>query len=166
MKLAMLAKTIATELKAKPWAEHFNPVSTERMMCIVDFVGPSNEHLANPLNKDPNVYYFRPRPVPLTGDEEISGEYLMFDYCSHYESMKLREFESLSELEKIILDGAGITNNFTSDMVAIVHGTVKRYTVTFFGAKTGSRQVFDKTIQYTGPEPFRDHEQLQLHWLD
>jgi hypothetical protein len=79
--------------------------------------------------------------------------------------MKLWEFASLGELEKYILDGAGITNNYTTDLIAIVYGRVKPYTVTYFDAKTNQRQVFDKTGQYTGPEPFRDYDELQIHWV-
>lgn len=166
MQLVELAKMLVAQVNARPWAGHFNSLSLDGLLRVIDFDGPSNEHLCNPLNRDAKVRYFRPRLKSLTGNEEISGDYLLFDYCSHDESMKLREFESCGELETFILDVAGITNDFTTDLVPIIKGQIRDYTVSYFDIKTGSRKSFDKIEQYVGPEPFRDYPELHLHWID
>ena len=40
-------------------------VREEEVLAILDVSGTQNNHLANSLNRDPTVSYFRPRSVPL-----------------------------------------------------------------------------------------------------
>ena len=166
MRLSNLANKLVVEVNTKPWAIHFNSISVEDILHIIDFEGSINGHLANPLNKNSKVFYFRPRPEPLAGDEKIRGDYLLFDYSSHYQSMKLREFSSRFDIEKFILAGNGIMNNYTSDIVVIIGGEIRHYLVTYFDEDAGIRKPFNKIEQYVGPKPFREYAQMQLHWID
>jgi hypothetical protein len=91
----------------------------------LDFIG-GNEHIKNPLN-DPIEYCIQDREVPLTGEEEVYGDYLLYDCCGHDGTELIFCHDSLEELEKQMLGGAGIFNPFTTTMIAIVHGRVKHY---------------------------------------
>ena len=165
MRLSILAELILKSLKAEPWMAEFHLPSALEIFQIIDFSGPSNQHLANPLNQKPWTGYVRPRAVTMTGDEEVDGENLLFHYVRHSPTMTLRDFSTLGELEAHILSGAGITNDYTTGLVAIVYGQVKPYTVTYLDAKTNQRRAFDKAKQYTAGQAFRDYDERQIHWV-
>ena len=95
----------------------------------VDIFGEGNDHLCNPLNGNGECHYFRPRETPLTGDEIIRGDYILYDVVGHNGDEFINSYETFDELERNILGGAGVFNMFTTVIVAIVHGKVKRYKV-------------------------------------
>jgi hypothetical protein len=125
-----------------------------------------NEHLANPLNRDPNVFYFRPRLVSLSGDEPVFGQFLSLKYGSHDPLMILEDHDDLASLESSILSGAGILNLFTTFQLAFRGFRVAPYRITYRDGN-GLVKVFDKQDQYDGkvclPEEYRE---AKLEWVD
>jgi hypothetical protein len=100
MLLEDLVTHLCEELEKNHDRAFFTP---EYIYATLDVQGQSNMHLANPLNRDPNVFYFRPRMTALSGTELLHGTYLLFDYCAHDESMHLIDYPSLGDLEQAII---------------------------------------------------------------
>jgi hypothetical protein len=139
-------------------------ISDDYLLRTMDVISPSNPSLANPSQGYP-ASHFRPREQPLTGEEEIRGDYFLFDYGSHDNSLFLREYESLRTLELAIIGPAGITNDFTTLMIAIVNGQLKHYEITFLAA--GQRKRFDKDQQNLSSTVLRQgYSSSQVSWLD
>ena len=118
----------------------------EEILKLLDTKGTENEHLANPLNRDPEVFYERPRETAFTGDEAVHGDYLLLDFCGHNPSMVLFDFPSLQDLEAAILGGGGITNIFTTYQLAFRSGRLTPYDI-FFQSSSGDRAKFNKRDQ-------------------
>ncbi|MEC0090848.1 hypothetical protein [Paenibacillus macquariensis] len=97
----------------------------------IDIIGTDNVELRNPLNLDESVFYFRDRETPLTGQEMITGDYLIFDSTGHNEDMFIKQYNSINELEEEITAGGRITNPFTTFQIAIVLGKVRHFNITF-----------------------------------
>lgn len=118
----------------------------EEILRLLDTKGTENEHLANPLNRDPNVYYFRPREKALTGAESLHGNYLILNYCGHDSSMILSDYHNISELEATILGGSGILNIFTTYQLVFRNGQIAPYDI-FYDSNSGKRVRFSKHNQ-------------------
>ena len=119
----------------------------EEILRLLDTEGSENEHLANPLNRDPDVYYFRPRDKALTGAESVHGDLLILNYCGHDPAMILFDYLSISDLESAILGGGGILNMFTTYQLAFRDGRIAPYDV-FYDSHSGERVRFSKQDQY------------------
>lgn len=112
----------------------------------VDIIGKDNKDLRNPLNLDKNCSYFRDREIPLTGNEIVFGDYLLFDYVGHNEEMYLRQYDHLEDLEKDIIGRGGITNSFTTYLIPIIMGEIKKYNIYFVNAIHGKKYKFVKGV--------------------
>lgn len=119
----------------------------QHILQLLDTKGAENEHLANPLNRDPHVYYQRPRDKALTGAEVVHGDFLALDYCGHTPSMTLFDYPRIEELETVILGGAGILNQFTTYLLAFREGRIAPYDV-FYDSPSGERVRFTKRDQF------------------
>ena len=119
----------------------------EEILRLLDTKGTENEHLANPLNRDPDVYYFRPRGKALTGAESVHGDFLILNYCGHDPAMILSDYLSISDLEAAILGGGGILNMFTTYQLAFRDGLITSYDV-FYDSHSGERVRFSKQDQH------------------
>ena len=93
----------------------------------VDIIGGDNKHLRNPLNSSGERCYFRPRETPLSGNEIVKGDYILYDLVGHNGDERLWIYDDFESLEKSMLSGGGVLNMFTTMMVAIVKGKVKKY---------------------------------------
>ncbi|RAP77189.1 hypothetical protein [Paenibacillus montanisoli] len=148
----------------------------EYVYKTVDIIGTNNSALRNPLNLDEDVFYFRDREYPLTGQEMISGDYLLFKYIGHNGDMFINECISIDELEDEITGGGGITNTFTTFQIPIVMGKVRHYTITFINGIDGQEYNFVKGIHDALPEWDYENEQpgevffeiskVKIHWLN
>ncbi|WP_339209199.1 hypothetical protein MHH56_15585 [Paenibacillus sp. FSL K6-3182] len=142
----------------------------------IDIIGTDNVELRNPLNLDESVFYFRDRETPLTGQEMITGDYLIFDYTGHNEDMFIKQFNSINELEEEITDGGGITNTFTTFQIALVFGKVRHYNITFTNGNNGQEYNFVKDVHDALPEynyeegkpgtQLFEITNVRIHWLD
>jgi len=101
---------------------------------------------------------------PREPNSEVKSEFLLVEYVAHVPQILLHEFSFLQEIEDRILSVSGITNAFTSVIIPIVQGEVRRFSVSYSDAR-GVRIVFDKAAQLADPEPFgRQHPNLKLEW--
>ncbi|BBH19245.1 hypothetical protein Back11_05900 [Paenibacillus baekrokdamisoli] len=135
----------------------------------IDIIGTNNSALRNPLNLDESVFYFRDRENPLTGQEIITGDYLIFDYIGHNGDMFIKQFNSIDELEEEITGSGGITNTFTTYQIAIVMGKVRHYNITFTNGNDGQEYNFVKDVHDALPEYNYEEEiitNVKIHWLD
>ncbi len=106
----------------------------------LDFKGTLNSQLTIP--KGYAGSYDAQRPSSLTGNEEICGELLVFEYMSHRRRMKITEFDTLSRVEEFILGDAGVLNIWTTAVVVIRHSRLLPYRVSFVGLD-GIRVTFE-----------------------
>ncbi len=136
----------------------------EEILKLLDTKGTENEHLANPLNRDPEVFHERPRETAFTGDEAVRGDYLLLDFCGHNPSMRLFDFPNLQDLEAAILGGGGITNIFTTCQLAFLGGRLTPYDV-FYESGSGERVKFNKRDQYQeGTASKTDYPNAEICW--
>lgn len=154
MNISKLAEMIASNsfLKNESYSSEELQHAVNYILEHVDVIGENNLHLRNPLNLDKSVPYFRKRETPLTGDEIVVGDFLLFDYTGHSEDMYLRQYRSLSEIEEQITNCAGITNLFTTYQVAIINGRVQEYDVYFTEKNDGQEYKFIKGLHDELPE--------------
>ncbi|NEZ41960.1 hypothetical protein [Paenibacillus alvei] len=154
MKISSLAEIIAKSsfLMDNSYTSEELLENVNYILEYVDVIGEDNLPLRNPLNLDENVYYFRKRDVPLSGEEMVAGDYLLFDYVGHNEDMFLTQFKSLHELEAEMTNSGGITNPFTTYQIAIIHGVVKRYDIYFTNKLDGKEYKFIKDLHDALPE--------------
>ena len=113
---------------------------------LLDVCGTQNEHIANPLNRDPDVYYFRPREKMLTGEEAINGRFLSLIYCGHDPYVLLCDHKDLQSLETSILSDSGIINPFITFLIAFVDFRVMPYRI-MYRCRDGSVVQFNKQNQ-------------------
>jgi hypothetical protein len=113
---------------------------------LLDVRGSRNEHLANPLNRDAKVFYWRPRAIPFTGEEEVHGEFLTLDYCSHYPQLILTDFDSLEDLEASLLGPAGLMNQFTTQQIAFKALQLQPFNI-YYDSPDGMQIRFEKHAQ-------------------
>ena len=135
-------------------------LSVQQLYASLDFQGPRNAHLAIP---DWHTQEFRSPDMDrhefLTGQEEIAGDILVFDYCSHNGRMRLRECDSLAEAASLILGGAGVFNVFTDLVLVFEHFRLRPYR-TSYRDQAGARVVFD------GRHTKDDFPDRQIEWLE
>jgi hypothetical protein len=121
----------------------------------INFMGICNESL-----------YFEDKKtdeetVKRSGDEMVFGDYLLFDIYGHDGRYTLTSCKSLAEVEMRIMSGAGITNSFTNEQVAVVHGEVKKYELKL---KQGDTYIFFK--KYENDNLFFDSPDVIFSWLN
>lgn len=132
---------------------------------LLDVRGNANLNLANPLNRDPDVFYFRPRSQPLTGNEPVNGQFLSLEFCGHEPDMILTDHPDLKSLESEILGDRGILNPFTTYLVAFINYRAAPYRVIYRDAD-GREKQFNKHDQYTGDDPFdTEYVDCRVEWL-
>jgi hypothetical protein len=127
-----------------------NLLSALEIFRLLDVRGTRNAHLANPLNLPPWNGYIRPRAVPLTGDEEVNGDFLALTYCHHDPFVRLDDFASRIELESGLLGRGGFLHPMINYLVAFIEGNVAHFRITYCGLD-GSIKLFDK---YQQPREF------------
>ncbi len=132
----------------------------------LDILSKNNPHLSNPepLHK---ITFFTPRQPAFTGNEEVIGDYFIFTYCGHDESMQLIELDSMQDMERLITGPSGISNVFTTRLTAIVKGKVKQFELNYQNEVTGEQVRFNKAAQLNSKNPFGiKYKNLQVKWLD
>ena len=99
----------------------------EYLMGNIDFWG-GNKHLSLPLSDN---YYTDTRRFdnPLTGDEIVHGEFLLYSYCGHDGVSVLKSYDTLTGLEDAILSPGGITNTFSTFYIPFIGGVPKEYRI-------------------------------------
>lgn len=103
-----------------------------------------NIHLLNPRNDE--LGGFHARNEPLTGDEEVQGDFLTLHHSSHDDDVLLLAHDSLAELESEILSPSGLLNPFTLWIDAIIDASCRSYELTF--SLDGQRTSFNKDAQF------------------
>jgi hypothetical protein len=132
----------------------------------LDIVSKNNPHLANP-DQLHEITFFSPRRPPFSGNEELIGDYFVFSYCEHDMSMQLIEMDSLQDIERLITGPSGVSNKFTTRLIAIVNGKVQPYEVTCLDERTGKQIHFDKNRLFENENLFRQkYDNLQVKWLE
>jgi hypothetical protein len=156
MKLAHLVKQIRS---AAP-----NGILTDQMIyASLDFDGPRNGHLAIPDWHDhehskPDMRRFE----FLTGEEEITGDFLVFRYSSHDGTMYLREYASFQEAADCVLGGGGVFSPWTDLVLVFDHLRIRPYRASYQG-KSGARVPFDRWEYKSDDGPITDP---QIEWLE
>jgi hypothetical protein len=154
IKVSILAELIAkhTFLKDGNYTSEKLQETVNYILEYIDIIGEDNLRLRNSLNIDKTVFYFRKRETPLSGDEIVIGEYLLFEYTGHNEDMYLKQLNSLSEIEEEITSGGGITNTFTTYQIPFINGVVWDYDIYFINDKDGIEYKFIKDVHDDLPE--------------
>ena len=160
-------RDIAEQAVAATSTDHDGGLSLHEIYRLLDVSKrrpQRNAHLANPLNRDPNVFYFRPRLEPLSGDEPVYGQFLSLGYCAHDPFMIVEDHDDLASLESSILSGGGILNPFTTFELAFIDFRVAPYRITYRD-RDGLVKVFNKRDQYDGKVSLREeYRERKLEW--
>jgi hypothetical protein len=159
-----LLREIATQAVIATAEDPYVGLSTDLIYRLLDVVGTANPHLKNPLNRYKDVYYFRPREFPLTGEEPIFGRFLILTYCSHDDCVILIDCADVTTLEARLLGGGGILNPFTSIEFAFVDFLLTPFHITYRG-RDGSMSVFNKRKQNENIQRRETYENRTLKWL-
>lgn len=125
--------------------------------------GPDNHHLNSSLKQSPGSYLMV-REIPLSGDEEVQGEYFLFDHTGHQGDVTLMQYETLDELEASLIGDGGILNFFTTHAIVIVKGKIWRYEIWAVQEGTQEKMFFDKQKQLDTGD-FKSWRLPQLSWL-
>ncbi len=156
MKLARLAEEI---VKAAP----NNALSLQELYASLDFRGLHNARLAIP---DWHTSEFRAPDMErhefLTGEEDIGGDVLVFNYSAHDRAMILYECDTLEEAAGLVVGDAGVFNAFTDFVLVFEHFRLRPYRVSY-RAKGGERVFFCRDRWNHDDRPFPDR---QIEWLD
>jgi hypothetical protein len=135
----LLLRDIAAAADATDW------MSLESFRTLTHIRGRRNAHLAEPDGYDSRTGNYHQRRTPLPLDVEVHGDFVTLAYCGHGPWAILEDHDSLAELERSILGGAGILNGFTEFVLAFVNGNLRSYEVRDGGnqlvAKDGMRVV-------------------------
>ena len=132
---------------------------------LLDVRGTLNEHLMNPLNRVGEVTYVRPRETPLTGEEEVYGQWLSLIYCGHDPFVILRDHADRDSLESFLLSGSGIVNPFITFVIAFIDFNVAPYAINYRNSD-GTVVQFNKLNQMDGTDsPNEEYPDRQLEWL-
>ena len=164
MKLAHLAEQI---VKAAP----SEMLTEQSIYASLDFVGPCNGHLAIPdWHSREHRRWDRQRFECLTGEEEINGDILVFDYVGHKGWMSLRECATLADAEKLILGSAGVFNIFT-DLMLVFRNFGRHYRKFYlrpyqltYRDDSGARVVFDRSRE-DSQLLLKRYRDRQIEWL-
>ena len=136
-----------------------------RLLDVSQRIGHRNLHLANPLNRDRNVFYFRPREKPFTGDEAVDGQFLVLTYCAHDPFITLEDHDSLASLETSILSDGGIINPLISCKFAFKDFRLVPYQISYCRRGDGAVVIFNKQDQYEGNVSIREeYNQRRIEW--
>lgn len=66
----------------------------------------------------------------LQTELEINPEnYYIYDLCGHIGYWGIKEYKDIKEVERELLGGAGVLNMFTTEMIVIHKGQVKKYRI-------------------------------------
>lgn len=136
-------------------------LSADHIFKILDTHGSvnANEHLANPLNH-PSQGPIHDRAVPLTGAELVHGDFLVLNYCGHSPFLRLSTYTSLQHLEAAILDLDGITNQFTTYLLAFRGGKLAPYDV-YYDSPSGERVRLVKTETEADAAPINRNPEVR-----
>ena len=168
MNTAEIASLINKETRSysQEYQDIYGYLDVDHILKTVDIIGKDNEHLANPLNKDPQFgEYFLDRKVPLTGNELVIGDYWLFAYGARYETMYLVQYDSIEELENQIISDGGIINTYVTCLIAIVKGKVKRYQILCERSHLPGKIILRKEEQVK-KFPFENLTNIELKWID
>ena len=71
------------------------------------------------------------RDIPLTGEEELHGDFFTLDYISHDDTYRLRDYDSRESMEAELVGDRGILNPFTTFVIAFVDSSVVDYKIKY-----------------------------------
>ena len=141
-------------------------LSLREIYRLLDVRGTANSHLANSLNQPPWNGHFRPREIPLKGDEPIYGDYLLFEYCHHDPFVILADCPNLVVLENQL---GRILNPYINYAFAFVRGNLAPYRIRYRGTD-GAVHVFDKYREQGKvdwrPSIERPHPEHWVEWIE
>lgn len=140
MRLQIICEAIYSELNTNGLADY----SLDDLYQELIFKG-GNEQLNESFSMChyPSKSHIVPRTIPLTGNENIEGKYLLFSDIGHLPEILLITFDSLTDLEQVIIGGGGILNPFTSIQIAILNGSVKPYRIECVNTKTSKTEILN-----------------------
>ncbi|MCA8990479.1 MAG: hypothetical protein KDA88_00785 [Planctomycetaceae bacterium] len=127
-----------------------------------------NAHIVNPLNNE--MGGFKAREVPLTGAEQIYGDYLTLQFGTHDDAVYLLNHASLDDLEKQLISDGGVFNPFVDWIYAVIRGRVQKYSAIF--QQDGQSVVFSKDAQFAcaygnkGSSDLKPYIDRQIEWSD
>ena len=105
-------------------SESIETFSVEELWQWTKF-GGVNEHLNSSL------IIHKPSGVPIEGrmelfdNQNIEGNYLLFDFIEHLPEFDIEQYESFEKLMKAIISPSGILNPFTTLQIPIINGVAK-----------------------------------------
>jgi len=67
------------------------------------------------------------RDTPLTGEEVVRGDLLLFDYYHHDNYASIEKIDSIDDVECAILNEAEFSSHYKSSIVLIEKGEEKKY---------------------------------------
>lgn len=117
---------------------------------------PVNDHLNDySTYHAPSHSFTSPRNHILTGQELITGDFLLLDYCGHLPEFRLSALASLAQLEQQILSSSGIFNPFTTMQIPLIAGQFQSYSIAY--------QVANEPKQvYTPNDFYQQHVKIGL----
>lgn len=95
-------------------SDHFS----EYFKMNIDFKF-GNKHLMNPLNLDSSVCYSKERKIPLTGNELVYGNYLIYCCVEQIESEIVYVFEDMDSVKEFIKTEFGLNEPFNYQLIVI-----------------------------------------------
>jgi len=100
----------------------------------------------------------------LTGDEDVNGRFHSFDCNDHDPYLYLTSYESLDEMARFILSGAGILNSYLTFILAFADFVFLPYEVYY---KTTSNEwlLFDKCRIDIFEDVFENGMPVSIEWL-
>jgi hypothetical protein len=140
-------------------------VSVGDIYACLDAQGDQNPHLKiRRVGRGPPR-----REQPLSGDEEVHGEYLLFVWCPHDQFIHLDEYKSKEGLEKILLSASGAFCPFLTYLVPFVKGKLAPFRISFRGndgrIEYRPKYPWDKWPQY-GPDALDQvFPNRKIEWL-
>lgn len=104
--------------------------------------------------------------TPVTPELKVEGSFFLFQYIGHVPAWYLFTFQSLAEVEEVVLNEHGYFNLFISAMVIIHHDMVLPFQV-FFRDASGRECLFDKTRQMEEDDfdTEVDYPNPRIEWL-
>ena len=175
MKLINLIRKIISEKDFKKYPSYFSDEQIKKMekryieyiLEKINFIGQLNGGLSCDfkLIEEGLMAGVEVRMVPLSGEEIIRGDYLLF-LCNGYEDLwYLIECASLEEIADKILEESNYIP-FITDLIPIIDGQIKHYQISY--KYNDQEYIFDtKAILNENYEnEIQEIKNLKLVWLD
>jgi hypothetical protein len=102
---------------------------------------------------------------PFAEDLELRLPFLLVEHVAHVPETTLFGYPTLPDLERAILGGSGLLNDFTTHSIAFVQGEVRRYRI-FYRDEAGDEIVFSKAAQIEENNFSNPYADRRLEWCE